>query len=480
MKDYRSHIHFTRRSMLGALSALTFTPFIPATLEAQALPRRKRLLLFFSPNGVIMDQWRPPGGTAAGVPLATMSDALVSLDAWKTKINVMTGLSTNSIGTDNHQQGNAGLWTGSQVVPTTETSKPAPENNALPDGISIDQAIAKVVGSLTARPSLELGVGPVTSGGLGPGWMNVSYAEPFDSLGRASIKPPDTDPKSVFDRVFAGYSGTDTQTLAQIRAERKSVLDLVTSQVQGLGQSLGAGDRVKLEAHLSGVRDLERALEATTVTASCDPSALQQRAATRPQPTSSANFPTIVRLQTELAVLALKCDITRVITLRVSNSVGGQVHNWVEPSGQAPANTRGFRDHHEHSHDWELPVSRDHLHKIDRWYAEQFAYLLGIMNAIAEDGATLLDNSLIVWGNEIARGAHQLDDVPFIVAGNAGGFIKTGLNLDYGGRPNVPGPRKAGPQHNRLLVTIGQAMGLPLETFGTLDKGTGPLSEIVA
>jgi hypothetical protein len=207
---------------------------------------------------------------------------------------------------------------------------------------------------------------------------------------------------------------------------------------------------------------------------------LSQRSTTRPSPTSSANFPTIVRLQTELAVLALRCDITRIITLRISNSVGGQVHNWVEPSGQAPTNTRGNRDHHEHSHDWEIAVSRDHLHKIDRWYAEQFAFLLSTMNGIADtEGGTLLENSLVVSGNEIARGGHQLDDVPFITAGTAAGTVKTGLNLDYGGRPNRPGPRKAGPQHNRLLVAIGRAMGLSINTFGTLDKGTGPLTQIM-
>jgi hypothetical protein len=184
---------------------------------------------------------------------------------------------------------------------------------------------------------------------------------------------------------------------------------------------------------------------------------------------ANANYPEMVRLQTDIAILALGCDLTRVVSLQYSYSVSGRVFNWL--GSEPPKSTRGSTDHHDHSHDWDLnDVSKNYLSDIDRWYGEQVAYLASSLNAVQDGEATLLDNTCVVWGNEIARGGHSLDDMPFLIAGGAAHGMPQGKNFDFRGSKAM---------HNRLLVSVGRGMGLSLDKFGTSDEGSGGLPGFV-
>jgi hypothetical protein len=113
--------------------------------------------------------------------------------------------------------------------------------------------------------------------------------------------------------------------------------------------------------------------------------------------------------------------------------------------------------------------SRAKLVRIHTWYAEQLAYFLGKLAAIPEAGGTMLDNTLVVWLNELGRGGdHSHEKIPWVIAGNAGGFLKTGQVVSF---PDQP--------HNRLLLTLCHAMGVAAESFGDPDYcKAGPLTGV--
>ena len=107
--------------------------------------------------------------------------------------------------------------------------------------------------------------------------------------------------------------------------------------------------------------------------------------------------------------------------------------------------------------------------RINSWYAEQFATLISKLKSYPEAGGTLFDQCLLFWCNELGKGnVHSRDDAPYVLAGSAGGTLKTGRLLKYVG--DVP--------HNNLLVSLLNIMGLPDTTFGRPEWCTGPLSGV--
>jgi hypothetical protein len=453
-----------RRALLAALGGTTLGAFVPRLGIAQSSAPIKRLVLVFQPNGVIMDNWRPAGGSVAGTALGELSRSLAAFEPIKGKTTVVTGLNKKSFGFDNHQQGMGGLWTGSRMLDEAELSKPAPENAALADGPSIDQVVAQASKGSTRFDSLQFQVDRTSTGGLGPGWMTTIYSGPKQPM------IGENNPYKMFDRVFEGNSSGSVDQAEQLRAERKSVLDRVATELSGLSSSLGKTDRLKLEQHLTHVRSIERRLvDEALIGPSCEPTALDAKLGTPKDPLTNANYPEMVRLQTDIAVLALGCDLTRVLSLQFSYSVSGRVFNWL--GYDPPKDTRGSTDHHDHSHDWDLnDISKNYLSDIDRWYGEQVAYLASSLDAVQDGDATLLDNTCVVWGNEIARGGHSLDDMPFLVVGGAAHGMPQGKNFDFRGSKTM---------HNRLLVSLGRGMGLSLDKFGTSDEGSGGLPGFV-
>ena len=216
-----------------------------------------------------------------------------------------------------------------------------------------------------------------------------------------------------------------------------------------LNARLAGGDRQRLDAHLSAIRDLEQRLSAPVPT--CAPPG-------RPGAvdlTQDDNEQTIGRLHMDLMAAALACDLTRVASIQFSVSRSPIVF------GSISSNY-----HHGLSHDDQNPASIDALVKINAFYASQLAYLLGKLEAIPEGTGTVLDNTIVLWGNELGTGrTHSHDQVPFVLAGNAGGYFRTGRFVNCGARP-----------HNDLLISLCNAFGIADTTFGNPAYCTGPLA----
>ncbi|MDB4969454.1 MAG: hypothetical protein JWN44_5143 [Myxococcales bacterium] len=441
----------SRRTFLkGAAGAAVALPLldIMSRRGGAATPAfPKRFLVWFQPDGSIHENWAPTGSgtnfTLSRIlaPLAAYQSSLVVVDGVKNKVG-----DYGEIPGDDHQKGMGTMLTGVHLLPGSQAGGcdtcPAA---GLASGMSVDQAIANQISANNKFKSLELGIQAGSSGA----WAYSNYSAANTPL------PPDNNPHSVFARVFTDL-GVDSAALARLRAERKSVLDAVSESYQSLSAKLGPDDKQKIDSHFTTIRDLEARLTVpgATVGDSCskpgDPGKLDFMA--------NDNFPTVAKLQMDLMVMALACDLTRVGTLQFENSVGDVRFSWL-------GLTRG---HHDMSHDGDTVANTiEDLTKINIWYSQQLAYLLGKLKAIPEGNGTMLDNTLVFCVNELSRGnAHSHNDMPYVLAGGAGGALQMGRYLKFTG--DLP--------HNNLLVSLMNVMGVGAKTFGDPAFCTGPLA----
>jgi hypothetical protein len=310
------------------------------------------------------------------------------------------------------------------------------------NGISVDQELAKHIGQSTLLPSLELGVRAIEAEVRG----RISYAGPGAPL------PPLNDPQQAYQRLFSSVSMAPDQ-LTRLRAQRSSVLDTVKGQFAELEKQVGAADRERLEQHLELVRGVERRLDLLTgVSGQCTvPPAPPALGAD-----DEVDMPQISTLQLDLMVMALACDLTRVGSVQFSTAINAIRFPWLNSLEQ------GHTLSHAGPSDTD---SRDQLIARGAWHAEQLAYFMDGLAAIPEGNGSLLDNTLILWGNELGVGnTHKHEDIPFVLAGGAEG-MRMGRFLDYG---HV--------SHSRLLVSVLNAFGIDTDSFGHPDFAEGALT----
>jgi hypothetical protein len=253
----------------------------------------------------------------------------------------------------------------------------------------------------------------------------------------------------VFDQIFAGINPTETATAAaKRRAYDKSVLDAISSDAKGLGLRLGKSDNVKLDQYLTGVRALETKLMAMTpVGGQCTPGT---------KPPATTDFPAKVAIMSDLMVLAMQCDATRIITFMLGNAISGQTYPALGITG----------GHHDISHHANDPTKLSQLAAIGLWEITQLAYLMNKMKAVTEGTSNLLYNTTIFFSSDISDGnRHNHDDMPIIVAGHGGGALTPGKHLSF--------PTSMKQKVANLLVTMLGTAGVANATIG---DSTGPLA----
>jgi hypothetical protein len=422
----------SRRAFLGAAgvagSALALFPW----LDAVAAPSPMRLLLFFTPHGTVWDQWRPTGGETG----FTFSPILEPLEPHRDRMVIVDGVELK-VGTDYyipHTYTMPLLWTGSPI--DTSTSDFCREDHGQcfgwNTGVSVDQFIAtQLAGVPTPYSSIELGVG---CGGLHPATRMI-YTGP--AMPRSPLDAPDI----AFSTLFGTVDPDELQAEKDAR-RRQSVLDRAVADFSSRRAQLSPEDQARLDAHADSIRDLELSL-----TAVCEP----------PVEPTGVDSQTIIDHQSDLMAAALGCGLTRVASLQIRIADNDNtLYPWVGLDAGG---------HHTMSHDSGAP-SQATLASLYRWYSERFAYLLDRLAAMPDsDGRSVLDNTLVIWGSELGRAwDHDISNVPFVFAG-ATDLLRAGRYLS--GSTIV---------HGRVLVSACHAMGLTdVETYGSLDTGTGPL-----
>ncbi len=422
----------SRRGFLGGLGAAAL--LTPATgllrrAAAQSLARPKRLVVVTWPVG-LEPGWQPIGGERD----FQMSEALAPFAPLRDRMLIVDGLrgSTSNLLLA-HSEGTVGLWTG---------ATPKGGLQELATHPSIDQVVAQRLGKDTPYASLHFGVQTNRSSFISNPY--VHYAGPNQPV------PAQDDPNAIYKLLFESFG--DAAALERVRRERRSVLDFVTGELQRVNGALDTEDRFKVEKHLDGVRSIERSLDA--LGGQCGANA-QAPSYTAETAMLDANFPAVIRLQTELLVAALQCDFTRVATLQLSNTDS----QTIVPGLQTQ------RTVHSAQHDGSSAEAAE----INRFFMGELARFLQLLATTeASPGQSLLDETLVVMSTEMATGDHANEPTPFLLAGG-GSSIRTGRYLKL---PTVQ-------QHTRLLAAIAQAMGLAeIDRFGEFAADGGALPGI--
>jgi len=445
----------------GALALPLLTDLDPRLAHADMPAFPKRFIVLFSPNGTIPGAWAASGSG----PTFALGDIMTPLAAHQQDLIVLQNLemsaALHSPGGDAHGLGMGCLLTATELLAGDQfKAGMGGAGSGWPGGISIDQFIANRVGMATKFPSLEFSVKRM-SGSI---WSRLSYR------GAATPVAPEDDPSVAFDRIF-GSIGVDPALLARDRQRKISVLDAVVGQYAALSPRLSKSDRTKIDTHLAALHDLETRIKAAagSLPATCTKPMRPALTATADvtyndsgmevvNPSADVDVPERHQVLRSLLVSALACDLTRVASIIMAPSRSDIVLNWL-----------GIPDsHHDLSHHGDSDTdAQQKLVKINQWYATQVAALISALKAVPEGTGTLFDNTVILWCNELGIGnAHSHTNIPFLLAGSAGGFFKTGQSLKF---PD-------GTAQNDLFVSIAQALGQSdVKSFGNAQYCKGPL-----
>jgi hypothetical protein len=395
--------------------------------------------------------------------------ALDELDAWLDQLLVLGNINQKYYKDFRDAHANGAFSSLTARGPLAGTQAPLVEA----DGESIDNFLARHL-SGPGSTSLYLHAGAIV------GWLGgacISHRE-------AGVRHvAERDPHQAFLRIMGDPERPDPQASGAQR--RTSVNDLVRDQLDELLRSprVSRADRLRLEDHFDAIRDVER-----RVVCQVDED-LARRVAEgsvlHDSPNGDALLQT-VRLHMEVAALAVACGATRSVVIQVGDGNGGDLR-FADPDTGALMENFHFISHRRTAHDDDggsVIGGSDLLHhKVDRQFAQLFAHLLGQLASYRlPDGRTLLSSGVAAWYNDNANGPeHCLMDVPWILAGSAGGRLRQGEFIEAVPRDGTDrlcgrdAPRSLNKLHNTLATALGvrKSNGDVIDDFGdpNLERG---------
>jgi hypothetical protein len=434
MSSYLSRREFAKS--LGIASAsVPFLLNLGSLVRANSQATKQRLIVVFSPNGVIPPNFWPD---EEGEDFS-LKRIMAPLEPFKNRLLTLHGVSDKIRGDgDSHMRGMGCLLTGIELYPgNIQGGSDTPAGWA--SGISIDQEIKNYLQSKpetqTRFGSLEFGVGVPSRADT---WTRMVYAGP-----NRPIAPID-QPQAMFNKLYGQRKDQETV---------RSILDDLQADLAKLRSKVSQEDRRLLDEHEALVREFEKQLTPVSTESHIVPEIDSK------VEDSNDNIPTLTRQQMDLMLHAIQADFSRIFTFQFTNSVGQAKMRWLGIE----------EDHHGLSHE---PDSNEQavekLTKINIWYCEQIAYLAQKLADTPEPGGngSLLDNTTILWTNELGKGnSHTLENIPFVLIGGGLGF-RTGRSLKYKSTP-----------HNRLLMSLAHGFGHQIGRFGNENYcNEGPLA----
>ncbi len=455
-----SRRHFLR-GLGTALAVPVFESLLPTKALAQESGKAVRFGYVYTPNGVNQSAWYAnPTSTLSGE--AQLPFSLKPLGAYASDLLVARKINnphgeyrfteptydgstvTVTEGAGDHARAGGGYLSERRVYKSKDENYrifgPVAERKLLMSGNSIDVEINRLTGARTINLALETNGG---SDSYRAGYQDtLSYRYKMGTAGTGytpSRNAPIVDPKAAFTAIFNGYS-TDDQTArdAIIARQKKSILDFVLGDAAQLRQKLCVADRCKLDEYLDAVRELESGLDTD------GPQLVCQTTPSAPNYDPGTNHALRIKYFFDVLVLAFQCNAIDGFTMMMASEGSGRGYaSHIPTSSMEPYNGQpramSNTGHHTLSHYSDNSDPNWALHQIkhiDRWNAQQFAYLVGQLKAKDDyPGTKLLDNSLISFGSAIANGnSHNNVDIPLLIAGRGGGAVRTGRVVDFGGR----------------------------------------------
>ena len=403
--------------------------------RSASAPSGLRVLFYVTSHGTVYKDWklRPPGmgdDTDWEAPLADLpawGPILEPLQRHADNLLVLDGVSNvcaMTAGFNEHQAGNAACQTGR--VPTQVAAE-----RSITDGNSIDQALAER--RTTPFPSLEYAVG-----GAPVAYTPGGTALPFES-----------DPVAAWQRLFPSADPDDRAL--QLGG---AVLEFAAQRYGRISDRMAGSGSWRMSQHGDLLVDLaqRRALAADIA---CDAT----ERPTEPPGLQEAEYPAHqINAFYELLVAALSCGLTDIGSLRVDHIPPATV-------GAPPGNLHADIAHAVADDPWAEGI----MSTYQTFHAAQFAHLLDLMQAIPDGDGTLLDNTLVVWHNEMGTADHWFSRVPVVMAG-AKGVLRTGRVMHWADRGTMQAlwfPQPFARPHQQVLATVAQAAGLDVDRFGT-------------
>jgi len=442
-----------RRTFLRGAGTAIALPFLEAMLPSDLVPSPKleaatrsasprRMAFIYVPNGIRMSRWTPKKEGKLG----RLPEILEPMNRYRSDILLMSGLTqdkarANGDGPGDHARAAAAFLTGAQPKKTGGKS--------IRVGISVDQVAAQTIGKATSFPSLEIGIeGGRQSGSCDSGY-SCAYSNNISWKTESMPMAKETNPRLLFERLFPNIKSSRGDSDAILK---KSVLDFVLDDATKLRRKLGATDTRKLDEYLTAIREIEERVARAENEA-------KERLKQFPTPRNAVRlahslpdgrpkkYDDHVRLMGDILILAFQADLTRVATFMFANEGSNRSYKDI-----------GVADGHHHlSHHGGKDDKKSKIQRINRYHADQLAYIIGKFDSAKEGSRSLLDQSMIVYGSGISDGnRHNHNELPVMLIGKGAGTVRTGRHVRY--PKNTP--------LNNLYLSMLDRMGVPTKALG--------------
>jgi len=407
------------RGLVGGALATVALPTLEIMLNSNGtrlasgalLPQR--FMTYFFGNGVRLDRW-VPSAQGPGYPLSEELQPLANMQDY---VSVLSGFQNRCESQISHHEGMT-VFNGYTFVEQQGLFSKA-------GGPTIDQVIADRISEGTTFRSIEVGISKRLSiMDSGTTLFYLSHKSTNEPL------PPEFNPQALWTKLFGSFVPSDDPSIAL----RTSVLDAVREDVGSLKKRLGKADLARLDAHLTGVSELEKQIKALPPVCATPmmPSETNQDTEGN-EPLTSVHVAMV-----DLLAYAFTCDLSRVASILVS---GGASETVFSETGQQGV-------HHTNTHDYN---AQDDVHEVVVWHMKNFAAMLERFKAATDPtGESLLDNMTIFCSSDCSEGyTHDIYDMPILVAGKGGGRLT---------HPGVHYRSSSGENTTDILVSCLQAV----------------------
>ncbi len=428
-----------RRTVLRAFGASIALPMLEVMRTAQAAEAATtpvRLAWVFFPNGTNADRWFPKGSGTEW----EWSPSLEPLADHRNDLNVLRGLAQVNAqslgdGPGDHARSASAFLTGAHPFKT--------DGEKIRVGRSVDQIAADSYGRATRLASIELGTEAGKDAGSCDSGYSCAYSNNISWRSDSLPTGKEINPHRAFERLFGAAGSDDTRS----RLMQSSILDFIHDQQKSHANRVGKADSRRLDEYFTNVREIEQRVQRFTTPVVLPEGTVQPKG--KP---SDANEH--IRLMYDLMVLAFRTDTTRIATFMLANEGSNRAFPMIEVKD----------GHHQISHHENNQTNIEKIAKIDRYYAEQFAYFLKQLRETQDGDGSLLDHSLIVFGGAISDGnRHDHHNLPILLAGRGGKNLPTGRIIEY-------------PQYtplNNMFLSMLEHVGVASGKFG---DATGTVS----